>query len=126
SFDGKTVERTLGIEATAGRDVKISGYKWEEILPGNYDGAAHLKDMEQEGIDAVVLFPSVPLAAWSQHDTDFALAMIQTFNDWLFEDFTAPDPKRLIGLPIMPVNHSMDVLLAELDRMLKQGAKAVH
>ena len=27
---------------------------------------------------------------------------------------------------MMPVNHAMDVLLAELDRMLKKGIKAVH
>jgi hypothetical protein len=57
SWDGKTVTRTFGIEATAGRTVQISGYKWEDILPGNYDGAAHVADMAQEGIDAAVLFP---------------------------------------------------------------------
>ncbi|MDR2857237.1 MAG: amidohydrolase [Novosphingobium sp.] len=126
SWDGRTVARTLGIEATAGRAVKISGYTWEEILPGNYDGAAHLADMQQEGVDAAVLFPSVPLMGWSMHDDPFGLALMQTFNDWVFDDFTAPDPKRLIALPMMPVNHAMDVLLAELDRMLKKGAKAVH
>lgn len=126
SWDGKTVERTLGIEATAGRAVKISGYKWEEILPGNYDGAAHLKDMMDEGVDAAVLFPSVPLMGWFMGDDPFALALFQTFNDWVVEDFCAPDPRRLIALPMMPVNHGMDVLLAELDRMLKKGVKAVH
>jgi predicted TIM-barrel fold metal-dependent hydrolase len=126
SWDGKTVERTLGIEATAGRAVKISGYKWEEILPGNYDGAAHLKDMMDEGVDAAVLFPSVPLMGWFMDDDPFALALFQTFNDWVIEDFCAPDPKRLIALPMMPVNHGMEVLLAELDRMLKKGVKAVH
>ena len=126
SFDGKTVQRTLGIEAIAGRGSRISGFKWEEILPGNYDGAAHIKDMSDSGVDAAVLFPSVPLAAWSMHDDPFALALMQTFNDWLYDDFVAADPKRLIGLPMMPVNHSMEVLLAELDRCLKKGAKAVH
>lgn len=126
SWDGKTVERTLGIEAVAGRTSQISGFKWEEILPGNYDGAAHLSDMDQEGIDAAVLFPSVPLQAWSMHDSDFGLALIQTFNDWLFDDFVSADPKRLIGLPMIPVNHSMEVMLAELDRVLKKGARAIH
>jgi predicted TIM-barrel fold metal-dependent hydrolase len=126
SWDGKTVERTLGIEATAGRAIKISGYTWEEILPGNYDGAAHLKDMMDEGVDAAVLFPSVPLMGWFMGDDPFALALFQTFNDWVVEDFCAPDPKRLIALPMMPVNHGMDVLLAELDRVLKKGVRAVH
>lgn len=127
SFDGKTVERTFGIEATAGRSVQISGYKWEEILPGNYDGAAHLADMQQEGVDAAVLFPSVPLAAWSGNlDDAFALALMQTFNDWLLDDFVAPDPNRLIGLVMLPVNHGMEATLAEFDRCLRKGAKAFH
>jgi predicted TIM-barrel fold metal-dependent hydrolase len=126
SWDGGPPRRTFGIEATAGRAVKVSGYTWEEILPGNYDGAAHVADMLQEGVDASVLFPSVPLQAWSLGNSDFALALIQTFNDWLFDDFVSADPKRLIGLPMMPVNHGMDVVLAELDRCLKKGAKAVH
>jgi predicted TIM-barrel fold metal-dependent hydrolase len=126
SWDGKTVERTLGIEATAGRAVKISGYKWEEILPGNYDGAAHLKDMQDAGVDAAMLFPSVPLMGWFMGDDPYALALFQTFNDWVIEDFCAPDPKRLIALPMMPVNHSMEVLLAEAERCLKKGARALH
>ncbi|MGE3690894.1 MAG: amidohydrolase family protein [Novosphingobium sp.] len=126
SFDGKTVPRTLGIEATAGRAVKISGYKWEEILPGNYDGAAHLKDMLDAGVDAAMLYPSVPLSAWSMGDDPYALALMQTFNDWVVDDFCAVDPKRLIAQPMMPVNHGMDTLLAEAERMLKKGVKALH
>ena len=126
SWDGKTVERTLGIEATAGRTVQVSGYKWEEILPGNYDGAAQLKDMMDEGVDAAMLYPSVPLMGWFMGEDPFALALFQTFNDWVVDDFCAPDPKRLIAQPLMPVNHSMEVLLAEMDRMLKKGVKALH
>ena len=126
SLDGGPPKRTFGIEATAGRAVKVSGYTWEDILPGNYDGAAHVADMLAEGVDASVIFPSVPLHAWFMKDDPFALALIQTFNDWLFDDFVAADPKRLVGLPLMPVNHSMDVLLAELDRCLKLGARAIH
>lgn len=126
SWDGGPPKRTFGIEATAGRSVQASGYKWEDILPGNYDGAAHLKDMMDHGVDAALLFPSVPLAAWSMGDSDFGLAILQTYNDWVYDDFTAPDPKRLIALPMMPVNHSMEVLLAEADRCLKKGAKGLH
>lgn len=126
SWDGRTVERTLGIEATAGRAPRASGYKWEEILPGNYDGAEHIKDLDRAGIDAAVLFPSVPVRAWSMDDDPFGLALIRTFNDWLFDEFCAADPRRLIGLPMMPVNDTMEVLLGELGRVLKKGAKAVH
>jgi len=82
--------------------------------------------MMDAGVDAAMLYPSVPLMSWSMHDDPFALAMMKTFNDWVIDEFCAPDPKRLIAQPMMPVNHGMDVLLAELDRVLKKGVKAVH
>jgi predicted TIM-barrel fold metal-dependent hydrolase len=126
SFTDGPPERTFGIEATAGREIRISGYKWEEILPGNYNGAAHIKDMSEDGVDAAVLFPSVPLYAYVSDDADFALALIQTYNDWLFDDFVAAGPERLIGLAMLPVNHGMDIVLAEFERCLKKGAKAFH
>lgn len=126
SWDGGEPARTFGIEATAGRAIRSSGYKWEEILPGNYDGAAHLADMMQEGVDASLLFPSVPLKAWTLGDSEFGLALIQTSNDWVIDEFCAPDPRRLLALPMLPVNHGMEATLAEMNRCLKKGVKGLH
>lgn len=126
TWDGSPPKRTLGLEACAGRGIRVSGYKWEEILPGNYDGAAHLADMQNDGVDAAVLFPTVPVQAYSLSDNDFALALMQTFNDWLFEDFVAAEPNRLIGLAMLPVNHTIETTLAEFERCLAKGAKAFH
>jgi predicted TIM-barrel fold metal-dependent hydrolase len=124
TWDGSPPARTLGLEACAGRGIRVSGYKWEEILPGNYDGAAHLSDMQRDGVDAAVLFPTIPVHAYGMSDKNFALALIQTFNDWLYEDFVAPDPNRLIGLAMLPVDHDIKVILAEFRRCLAKGAKA--
>lgn len=118
--------RTFGIEATAGRTTQSSGYKWEDILPGNYDGAAHIADMMQAGVDATMLFPSVPVMAWNMGASEFAMALIQTSNDWVFDEFCAPDHKRLIALPMLPVNHGIEATLAEADRFLKKGVKGLH
>src|ERR1700730_8282524 len=52
-FDGKPPKGTFGVGAMAGRakaDYQKSGLRFEEILPGNYDGAAHVADMELDGI----------------------------------------------------------------------------
>ena len=40
SFDGGPPKRTFGIETTAGRAAgdKLAGLRFEDILPGNYDG----------------------------------------------------------------------------------------
>jgi predicted TIM-barrel fold metal-dependent hydrolase len=123
SWDGKPPARTFGIEAVAGRSIQVSGYKWEDILPGNYDGAAHLADMRSDGIDASVLYPSVVLDAYVQPDAELALAVIQTYNDWLLDDFVAADRKQLIGLATLPVNHGMETAIAEIKRCVAKGAK---
>jgi predicted TIM-barrel fold metal-dependent hydrolase len=125
SFDGRPPARTFGLEATAGRSVQLSGYKWEEILPGNYDPAAHVQDMVSDGVDAAVLFPSIAMAAYTLPDADFALALMQTYNDWLLEEFVAVDRKRLIGLPVLPVDHDIETAVAELKRCHRMGARGV-
>ena len=126
SFFGKPPERSMGLEATAGRTAQAYGYKWEDIFPGNYDGAAHLEDMDKGGIDAALMFPTITMSAWSMKDSPFALAMMDTFNTWMMEDFCAPNLDRLLGLPCLPVNHGIDVTMAEFNRCAKMGAKGVH
>jgi predicted TIM-barrel fold metal-dependent hydrolase len=124
SFEGKPPQRSLGLEATAGRTAKAWGYTWEDILPGNYDGAAHVADMRNDGVDAAVLFPTIVMGAYSMPDLPFALALIQTYNDWLFSDFVAADPKALIGLAVLPVNHGVECAIAELKRCRAKGARS--
>ena len=54
-------KRTFGVEAMAGRakaDYQAAGLRFDEILPGNYDGAAHVADMELDGIDVSVVYPA--------------------------------------------------------------------
>ncbi|MGB8365192.1 MAG: amidohydrolase family protein [Rhizomicrobium sp.] len=126
SWDGKAPARTLGIEATAGRATRASGFKWEDILPGNYDGGEHLKDMDKASIDAAIMFPTITLLSWSMGKSPFALAMMQCFNDWMMQDFCGADPKRLIGLPMLPVNHGIEATLTEFERCLKMGARGIH
>jgi len=128
SFDGKAPKFTFGLNAVGGRpfdQYKASGLTLEEILPGNYDGAAHLKDMELDGVDAATIYPMSSLMSYVLDDRPFALAVMRAYNDWLFEEFCAADPKRLIGLPLIPVDDGIGALLGELDRMVTRGAKGV-
>lgn len=73
SFDGGPPSRTFGLEAVAGQpdhngEYKATGMTWDEIMPGNYDGAAHLADMDRDGIDGAVVYPSLAMAAYSIPD----------------------------------------------------------
>ncbi|ABW14069.1 amidohydrolase [Parafrankia soli] len=126
SFDGKPPSKTFGLNAVAGRpfeDYKASGLTVDEILPGNYDGAAHLKDMDADGVDAATIYPMASLTSYTLDDRPFALAILRAYNDWLLDEFCAVNPQRLIGLPLLPVDDGMDVLLAELERVAAKGAK---
>ena len=68
--------------------------------PGAYDPAARLRVMDAEGIDAVLLYPTIGIC-WEGHVTDGPLATAYTraYNRWLAE-FCRADPKRLF-----PVAH---------------------
>jgi predicted TIM-barrel fold metal-dependent hydrolase len=128
SFDGKPPRSTFGLNAVAGRsyeDYKASGLTFDEILPGNYDSAAHLKDMDLDGVDAATIYPLMSILAYTMEDRPFALAIMRAYNDWLLDEFCAVDPGRLIGLPILPVDDGMEVLLGELGRVVGKGARGV-
>jgi predicted TIM-barrel fold metal-dependent hydrolase len=128
SFDGRPPQRTFGLEAVAGqpdREGKFreAGMTWEEIMPGNYDGAAHLADMDRDGIDAVVVYPMVAMAAYSIPDAPFRTALLRTYNDWLLDDFQAVDRRRLVGLCALPVDDDIELSVAEVKRCVDKEAR---
>lgn len=128
SFDGKTPKRTFGIEATAGRaagDKKISGLRFDEILPGNYQGKAHVEDMDKDGIDVSIVYPAYAAQAYVMPDRELGVACMRSYNDWIVGEFQGASPSRIIGLPLLPVDDGMDVCLAEFDRCVKAGAKGL-
>ena len=127
SFDGGLPKRSLGVEAMAGRakhEYQKSGLKFEEILPGNYDGEAHLKDMDIDGIDVSVVYPAQAIFIYMSDDRGLALACMRAYNDWIIEDFQGVNAKRIVGLPMLPVDDVMDNAVGELERMVARGAKA--
>jgi predicted TIM-barrel fold metal-dependent hydrolase len=126
SFDGKPPNRTFGIEAMAGRrpeSYQVSGLRFEEILRGNWDGAAHLADMDLDGVDACVVYPNQAIFTYMTPDRELAVACMRSYNDWLLEEFQAADPKRIAGLCMLPVDDGMEVCLAELERVVAKGAR---
>lgn len=66
------------------------------------DPAARLRDMDLEGIEAGMLFPSAALYLPSVEEEPYAVALCRAYNNWLF-DYSRADPKRLFGVGIIPV-----------------------
>jgi predicted TIM-barrel fold metal-dependent hydrolase len=128
SLTGEIPKRTYGLEAMAGfdkKDYRISGLTYETLRPGNYNGAEHLKDMDIDGTYASVVYPAMGLTLYTHPDKEVAAAGFRAFNDWIIDDFQSADPKRLCGLALTPTELGIDFAVAEMQRMVKKGVRAM-
>ena len=72
---------------------------------GGWDATARLHDMDAEGIDVMVLYPSMLLMGIAVvDDAAFAEAVCRAYNDWL-ADHCRTDPRRLVGVALVPLRH---------------------
>jgi predicted TIM-barrel fold metal-dependent hydrolase len=86
-----------------------------------------LHEQDQDGCAAEVLFPNMQAGPglWRNIADDNAyLAAIRAYNDWLAEEYCAVDPRRLVGLGVMPMTTLADSL-AELEHCAKLGLRGV-
>lgn len=129
SMTGEMPKRTYGLEAMAGfdrSDYRISGLRYEDLRPGNYDGHEHLKDMDIDGIYASVVYPGAGIALYVHPDKEVAAAGFRAYNDWILDEFQAADPKRLCGVALAPVELGMDATIEEIRRLNKKGVRAMY
>jgi uncharacterized protein len=85
-----------------------SSKRWRECfadaLANKFDPASNLRDMDREGIDVSVLFPTLGLyIMWRDHmDPELSAAICRAYNTWL-SDYCSYDPKRLHGVMLIPL-----------------------
>ena len=65
------------------------------------DPSERLKDMERDGIERGMLFPSAGLYLPSVEEEPYAAALCRAYNNWLY-DYCAVDRKRLMGVGVIP------------------------
>jgi uncharacterized protein len=81
---------------------RATGRRWHEGWPGGFDSALRLKDMDTDGIDAVVLYPSLGLVAYSVPDPGLQVAIMEALNRFAAE-YCSTDPARLYGVANLPM-----------------------
>ena len=88
---------------------------------GAGDGLQRLREQDEDGIDAELLFVPVFASRFLEKiaDHDAYLAMVQAYNDWL-ADYCSVAPDRLIGNALMPIS-GIDDAIAELERARRDG-----
>jgi predicted TIM-barrel fold metal-dependent hydrolase len=91
--------------------------RFDEIRAGGYDPGARLHEMDEDGVDAEVLYPTPRLAQAivATPDPELHLEMIRAYNDWISE-FVAHAPARFGGLAMLP-NRGAASAAAEVERV---------
>ena len=110
--------RPFGWGACAGR-APHEMHEWmrfEDLNPGSYDPKARIEEMDADGVDAEVLFPSGVVGyVTGTKDPDLHHAMVRAYNDFLSE-FCSYAPDRLGGAALLP-NRGVKECLEELERL---------
>lgn len=112
-FDGKVGMRDAML-LTLGPGYDLS--RFAATRPGGADPRARLADMDQEGIDVAVLFPSISFFFPEIDDLRVQAALCRAYNNWL-ADYCTAAPERLVGVAMLP--------LADVDASLRELTRAV-
>src|SRR5581483_2079790 len=99
---------------------------WEGS-PGTGSPEQRMREQEQDGVDAEVLFthPSYPLHWRGIRDDEPYRAMVHAYNEFLALDYCAADPERLIAIGVIPESGVNDAI-AEMEACAKLGFRGVN
>ena len=100
---------------------KITNVGRVEGVPlGGYIPDEHVKDMDADGVDAGILFPSNAFKLYnSVADGELLTACFRAYNDWIGE-FCNAHPDRLHSIAMLNVD-DVEVGVRELERCAKLG-----
>ena len=93
--------------------------KTENVRPGGYDPDEHVKDLDIDGMDVSILYPTVGFMLYGLPDSELLDSLCKSYNDWV-EEFCSANPKRLKGIAMFNVD-DVGVGIKELERAHKMG-----
>ena len=107
-----------GARFEGNENLSISG-TFEQVRLGGYIPEEHLKDMDTDGVDVSIVYPTAGLLLYSIPDGELLSAVFRACNDWVAE-FCSASPKRLKGIATLSVD---DVAggVRELERCANMG-----
>ncbi len=102
-----------------GKDYKMFGRRAEMRPVWKPD--VRLQDMDQDGMDAAILFGGGPLGTSNR---DLYIESYQAYNRWLV-DFCSADPKRLVPVGYVPMR-DVDETVAMLKELAQMGFRTIN
>jgi hypothetical protein len=126
---------SLELNAAAGLpSTDILGFdpiRFEAMLPGCYDAAERVKDMDLDGAAVQTCFPNFPnfpkfagARFFNSKDPELARLRVQAWNDYVLDEWCAVSPDRFIPLVNVPF-WEVDASVAEIERTAPKGARTV-
>ncbi len=99
----------------------------EPISASYRDRDARTARMDDQGLDAVILYPTLGCGVEQalRYDVPATVASLGAFNRWLEEDWGFSYRDRIIAAPMISLADP-DAAVAEVDRVLDRGARLVH
>jgi predicted TIM-barrel fold metal-dependent hydrolase len=79
--------------------------RYTETRPAAWNAKARLQDMDEDGIDLAVLYPTMLLGLQSNPDVPFSVAQARAYNDWA-SDHTQDGNGRLFAAGALPAMHA--------------------
>jgi predicted TIM-barrel fold metal-dependent hydrolase len=108
------------------------GFTHREVIhvrdhPEFVDRTARLRLMDEQGLQAAVMLPTMGVAVEEDMsaDLDLTYASLRAFNRWLEEDWGYGADGRIFGVPMLSLL-DLDRGLDELHRVIEHGARLVH
>jgi predicted TIM-barrel fold metal-dependent hydrolase len=89
-----------------------------EIPSGGHDPVQRLADMDRQGVEKSLLFPTFGLFFAGLERADVQAALCRAYNDWLHE-FCGADRGRLVGVALLPQS-DLGAALAEARRCVRE------
>lgn len=118
----------LGVSALTGRDSQEADefrtkFRFEDYPAGGLDASLRVKDLDRDGVEAEVLYPSHLRHFYElgEKDEEFFRDICESYNEWAM-DFCSYAPQRLIGQPVLSVLNPKQAA-QDLISWAKRGAK---
>ena len=109
-------------------DITLTGITYDTMRQGSYLLPDRLADMDINGIEASLCFPTFPRFCGQTFteaaDKDLGLLCIKAYNDWMVEEWCGLSGGRLIPLIIVPL-WDPHLAAAEIRRNAARGVHAV-
>jgi uncharacterized protein len=105
--------RAIGGSGTAGftreerERVMLGEVPYSEVRPAGWDATLRLEELDSEGINISVLYPTLLLNIQGETDVKFARAQVRAYNDWC-TDHLKNGKGRLFGAGALPPIHSAE------------------